>query len=224
MNAWLSRPRLMRVLGSWALVAGFSLPAFADEVVEPPIHGGGTPRATRPTGDSLDRAQGLLDAGQPEAAIQAYQVAIQADPSNVEALYRLAVAFQRLRRWSQAAATAERAFKVDNRQPDVQALWGHALLRMGRYPEAIWVLEGMVRLNSGRALAPVYYDLAQACFAMKWYDRSVDYALRHLQLADTPQGHALLARSYLAQGYKEKSLEQLQRAVQLFEAVEDKAR
>jgi tetratricopeptide (TPR) repeat protein len=210
--------RALMVLG---LVVVCCAPAYADEWVEPPSSGG---QPARRPADALERAQALFDSGQAEAAIQAYQTAIQADPSNVEALYRLGLAFQRLRRWSQAASTAERAFKVDNRHPEVQALWGHALLRMGRHPEAIWVLEGMVRLNAGRSLAPVYYDLAQACFQMKWYDRSVDYALRHLQLADTPQGHALLARSYLAQGYKDKSLSELQRSVQLYEAVEDKAR
>jgi len=210
--------RALLVLCLWG---AFSGPAAADEWVEPPSNG--VPPVRRPA-DALARAQALVDAGQHEAAILAYQTAIQADPSNVESLYRLGVVFGRLRRWSQAAATAERGFKVDNRHPEVQALWGHALLRMGRHPEAIWVLEGMVRLNAGRSLAPVYYDLAQASFQMKWYDRSVDYALRHLQLADTPQGHAVLARSYLAQGYKDKSLAELQRSVQLYEAVEDKAR
>ncbi|MEB3328161.1 MAG: tetratricopeptide repeat protein [Candidatus Sericytochromatia bacterium] len=210
-----------RVLMALGLVVACGAPAGADEWVEPPAAGR---QPVRRPADALERAQALFEAGQHEAAIQAYQTAIQADPGNVEALYRLALAFQRLRRWAQAAATAERAFKVDNRHPEAQALWGHALLRMGRYPEAIWVLEGMVRLNSGRPLAPVYYDLAQACYQMKWFDRSVDYALRHLQLADTPQGHALLARSYLAQGYKDKTLAELQRSVQLYEAVEDKAR
>ncbi|MNY46302.1 Tetratricopeptide repeat protein [compost metagenome] len=70
----------------------------------------------------------------------------------------------------------------------------------------------------------VYYDLAQACYGMKWYDRSVDYALRHLQSGETPQGHALLARTYLALGQKDKALAQLQKAVQLYENVDDMLR
>lgn len=213
------RPERHLLAALLALVApaGASAPALAEEWVEPPPK----QAAPRRPVDLFDRATQLMNEGQWEAAIKEYQIAIQADPGNVEAYYRLAGLFQRLRRWTQAASTAERAFRLDNRNPDVQALWGHALLRTGRYPEAIWVLEGMVRLNSGRPLGQVYYDLAQACFAMKWYDRSVDYSLRHLQASDTPQGHALLARTYLAQGYKDKALAELQKSVQLYENVED---
>lgn len=199
------------------LGAGTALPAAAEEWVEPPPK----PATPRRPMDLFDRATQLMNEGQWEQAIKEYQIAVQADPGNVEAYYRLGMLFARLRRWSQAANTAEKAYRLDNRNPDVQALWGHALLRNGRYPEAIWVLEGMLRLNSGRPLGQVYYDLAQACYAMKWYDRSVDYALRHNQTGETPQGHALLARTYLAQGYKDKALAEMQKSVQLYENVDD---
>jgi tetratricopeptide (TPR) repeat protein len=172
----------------------------------------------------FDRATGLINEGQFEAAIQEYMVAIQADPGNVEAHYRLGLLYQRLRRWDQAAQTAEKAFRLDPKNPDVASTWGHALLRQGRYPETIWVLEGLIRLNAGRSLHGAYYDLGQACFAMKWYDRSVDYTLRHLQAGETPQGHALLARTYLAMGQRDKALGELQRAVSLFENVDDQLR
>lgn len=216
MNHLTIRALLSTVVSLGAAIAAPSA-ALAEEWVEPP------PKQVAPRRpvDLFDRATQLMNEGQWESAIKEYQIAIQADPGNVEAYYRLAGLFQRLRRWTQAANTAEKAFRLDNRNPDVQALWGHALLRTGRYPEAIWVLEGMVRLNSGRPLGQVYYDLAQACFAMKWYDRSVDYCLRHLQASDTPQGHALLARTYLQQGYKDKALAELQKSVQLYENVED---
>jgi tetratricopeptide (TPR) repeat protein len=212
---------LRPLVAAIAAMATFpAVPALAEEWVEPPPKQQ-TPR--RPV-DLFDRATQLMNEGQWESAIKEYQIAIQADPGNVEAYYRLASLFQRLRRWSQATNTAERAFRLDNRNPDVQALWGHALLRNGRHPEAIWVLEGMLRLNSGRPLGQVYYDLAQACFAMKWYDRSVDYNLRHLQASDTPQGHALLARTYLAQGYKDKALGELHKSVQMYDIVDDMLR
>lgn len=216
MTRTLYRYALATLVGIGAF-GGSVAPAGAEEWVEPP------PRAQKPRrpADLFDRATQLMNEGQWDAAIKEYQVAIQADPGNVEAHYRLALLFQRLRRWSQAASTAERAYRLDGRNPDVQALWGHTLLRTGRYPEAIWVLEGMVRLNAGRPLGQVYYDLAQACFAMKWYDRSVDYSLRHLQAGETPQGHAMLARTYLAQGYKDKALAEMQKSVQLYENVDD---
>jgi len=193
----------------------------AEEWVETPAHKQRTPRRSV---DIFERAQKYLQEGQFEAAIKEYQIAIQADPGNVEALFRLAQVFQRLKRWPQAAATAERAYKLDNRHADVQALWGRALLRMGRFPESIWVLEGVVRLNASASLSPVYYDLSQATYSMKWYDRSVDYALRHLQLTDTPHGHAMLARAYLAQGHKDKAMHELQRSVQGYESFEDSMR
>lgn len=192
-------------------------PGRAEEAIEPPR----PINPPRRAGDIFERATLLMNEGQWEAAVQEYQIAIQADPGNVEAYYRLGLLYQRLRRWNQTSATAEKAYRLDVRNPDVQLLWGHALLRQGRYPEAIWVLEGLIRLNSGRPLQAAYYDLAQACFAMKWYDRSVDYCLRHLQASDTPQGHALLARTYMAQGYKDKALAEMQKSVQLYENVDD---
>lgn len=196
--------------------------ALAEEWIEIPRQN----PAVRPAGPNglFERAQELVNTGQFELAIQEYQIAIQSDPGNVEAYYRLALLFQRMRRWDQAASTAEKAFRLDNKNPDIQALWGHALLRIGRYPEAIWVLEGIIRLNSGRNMHAVYYDLAQACFAMKWYDRSLEYGQRHLQVGETPQGHALIARTYLALGKKDQALSALQKSVSLYENVDDMLR
>jgi predicted Zn-dependent protease len=192
-------------------------PVLAEEYIEPPKPS----VAPHRSGDVFERATDLMNQGQWEAAVQQYQIAIQADPGNVDAYYRLGLLYQRLRRWSQSASTAEKAYRLDPRNPEVQALWGHALLRQGRYPESIWVLEGLIRLNSGRALQSVYYDLAEACFAMKWYDRSVDYCVRHLQSGETPQGHALLARTYMAQGLKDKAFAEMQKSVLLYQNVDD---
>jgi tetratricopeptide (TPR) repeat protein len=194
-------------------------PAMAEEWIDTP-----TKQPVRKPVSPFDRATGLINEGQFESAIQEYMIAIQADPGNVEAHYRLGLLYQRLRRWDQAAQVAEKAYRLDNKNPDVMALWGHTLLRQGRNPESIWVLEGLIRLNAGRSMNGVYYDLAQACFGMKWYDRSVDYALRHLQSGETPQGHALLARTYLALGQKDRALGELQKAVQLYENVDDMLR
>lgn len=217
---WTCRATVL-VLQTATLVVLSGRIAGAEEWVAPPTQ---KQRTQRSPNDLFERAQRFIQEGLYDLAIKEYQIAIQADPSNVEALFRLAQLFQRLKRWPQAAATAERAYKLDNRHADVQALWGRALLRMGRYPESIWVLEGVVRLNSGRSLSKVYYDLSQAAYSMKWYDRSVDYALRHLQLTDTPHGHAMLARAYLAQGHKDKALFELQRSVLGYEAFEDSQR
>ena len=192
--------------------------AVAEEWIEP-----ARPAVRKPP-SPFERAALLINEGQFEAAIQEYMIAIQADPGNVEAHYRLGLLYQRLRRWDQAAKIAEKAYRLDGKHPDVMALWGHCLLRQGRYPESIWVLEGLIRLNSGRSMNGVYYDLGQACYGMKWYDRSVDYVLRHLQSGETPQGHALLARTYLAMGHKDKALDSLQKAVQLYENVDDMLR
>lgn len=211
--------RLSRLLLSLPLLLAVAAPAGAEEWIDNPQR---TP--VRKPISPFDRATGLINEGQFEAAIQEYMVAIQADPGNVEAHYRLGLLYQRLRRWDQAAQISEKAYRLDNKNPDVMALWGHCLLRQGRYPESIWVLEGLIRLNSGRSMNGVYYDLAQGCYGMKWYDRSVDYALRHLQSGETPQGHALLARTYLALGYKDKALGELQKAVQLYENVDDMLR
>lgn len=209
-------PRLVAA----ALLAAMTLhavPASAEEYID-------TPKPSPPphrSGDVFEKATDLMNQGQWEAAVQEYQILIQADPGNVEAYYRLGLLYQRLRRWAQCSTTTEKAYRLDVRNPEVQALWGHSLLRQGRYPETIWVLEGLIRLNSGRSLQAVYYDLAEACYAMKWYDRSVDYCQRHLQSGETPQGHALLARTYLAQGYKDRALSEMQKSVLLYQNVDD---
>lgn len=207
--------RFVLSLAAIAIVA--PAPAFAEEAIEAPK----PQNAPRRASDVFERATLLMNEGQWEAAVQEYQIAINADPGNVEAYYRLALLYQRLRRWNQCSATAEKAYRLDVRNPDVQTLWGHSMLRQGRYPETIWVLEGLIRLNAGRPLQAVFYDLAEACFAMKWYDRSVDYCLRHLQASDTPQGHSLLARTYLAQGFKDKAFAEMQRSVSLYQNVDD---
>ncbi|MFN3430975.1 MAG: tetratricopeptide repeat protein [Candidatus Sericytochromatia bacterium] len=210
--------RLLRLLLLSPLLLVVATPVAAEEWYEAP-----KPAVRKPV-SPFERATLLINEGQFEAAIQEYMIAIQADPGNVEAHYRLGLLYQRLRRWDQAAHMAEKAYRLDNKHPDVMALWGHCLLRQGRHPESIWVLEGLIRLNAGRSMNGVYYDLAQACYGMKWYDRSVDYALRHLQSGETPQGHALLARTYLALGHKDKALGELQKAVQLYENVDDMLR
>lgn len=211
-----------RLAAALGVVLAIAPAALAEEWIEIPRQ---APVQRPAMGNGLfERATDLVNAGQFDAAVQEYQIAIQSDPGNVEAYYRLALLFQRMRRWDQTASTAEKAFRLDNKNPDIQALWGHSLLRVGRYPEAIWVLEGIIRLNSGRNLHAVYYDLAQACFAMKWYDRSVEYGLRHLQVGETPQGHALLARTYLQLGQKDKALGELQKSVSMYENVDDMLR
>jgi tetratricopeptide (TPR) repeat protein len=207
--------RLFLAVGTLGALA--APPALAEEYIEPPKPS----QPPRRSGDVFEKATELMNQGQWEAAVQEYQIAIQADPGNVDAYYRLGLLYQRLRRWAQCASSAEKAYRLDPRNPEIQALWGHAMLRQGRYPETIWVLEGLIRLNSGRQLQAVYYDLAEACFAMKWYDRSVDYCQRHLQAGETPQGHALLARTFLAQGYKDKALAEMQKSVLLYQNVDD---
>ncbi|HEY9723514.1 MAG TPA: tetratricopeptide repeat protein [Oscillatoriaceae cyanobacterium] len=197
--------------------------ANAEEWIELPGSGGAQSNTQSPS-DAFHQATQLVNQGQFEEAIREFKTAIESDPGNTEAYYRLALLYQRMRRWGDAATTAEKAFRLDGRNPEIQALWGHALLREGRYPETIWVLEGLLRLNSGASMHEVYYDLAEACYAMKWYQRSVDYALRHLQEGETPEGHALLARSYLAMGYKDKAMGELQKAVSLYESVDDQLR
>lgn len=209
------------------LLAGFlaiAPAASAEEWIELPAGNGAQPTSGQTPMDAFHQATELVNHGQFDEAIREFKTAIESDPGNTEAYYRLALLYQRMRRWADAATTAEKAFRLDGRNPEIQALWGHALLREGRYPETIWVLEGLIRLNSGMSMHEVYYDLAEACFAMKWYQRSVDYALRHLQEGETPEGHALLARTYLAMGYKDKAMAELQKAVSLYESVDDQLR
>lgn len=202
---------MLRRLAAIALLAAPLLlvpaAAHAEEWFEPK-----PPRAIT----IFDRAEQLVGVGQYDAAAGELATLLEAEPTNMEAYYRLGLLYHRIQRWSEAAAIAERGYRVDGKNPEMQKLWGHALVHQGRFPEAIWVLEGIVRTRPGSSLHGVFYDLAEACYGMKWYSRSQDYANRHLQLGDTPGGRAVLARALLAQGQKDKALAELTRAVSLY--------
>lgn len=182
------------------------------------------PAAPGAAEDRFAKARAMEQAGRVEAAIGEYAMAAEADPTSLTAFRRLAVLYAKIKRWAQSADAAQQAYRLDPKDPPTQALWGHSLLRAGRHAEAIWVLEGLVRLNAGGDLRWTYYDLAGACYAMRWYERAVEYAGKHLAAGESAPGHALLARAYLALGQRDKANAALSRAVGLYEPQDDARR
>lgn len=203
-----------------ALALGAASPAAAEEWIELNPQ----PTATRVPYQGGPKAAQLLNAGQIDAAIREYEIWVEADPQNVDAHARLAELYGRQRRWDRAAKVAEAGARVDSKHPDVLTIWGHALTRLRRYPDAVYVLESLIRTNAAKSLHQPYYDLAKSCYEMKWYTRSVEYALRHLQVGPSPQGHALLARTYLRMGQKDKALAEMHKSVVRYEPFEDGVR
>lgn len=199
-----------------AIVAA-STPALAADWVD-------FPTAPGAGADRFERARSLETSGRIEAAIGEYAMAAEADPTSVTAFRKLSVLYAKLRRWTQSADAAQQAARLDPKDPATQAVWGHSLLRAGKYAESIWVLEGLVRLNAGGDLRWAYYDLASACYAMRWYDRAVEYAGKHLGAGESAQGQALLARAYLALGQKDKANAALARSVTLYDPQDDARR
>ena len=85
----------------------------------------------------LDAARMLADAGRPEKALQCYNIALQLDPGNVEALVYKGATLTELQHYDEALACFDKILK---HAPDLdEALTGKgfALLGLGRAEEAL---------------------------------------------------------------------------------------
>jgi tetratricopeptide (TPR) repeat protein len=85
----------------------------------------------------LEAARLLADAGRPEKALECYNLALQLDPGNVEALVYKGATLTELQHYDEALAIFEKILKV---APDIEEAVtgkGFALLGLGRVEEAL---------------------------------------------------------------------------------------
>jgi tetratricopeptide (TPR) repeat protein len=144
------------------------------------------------------------------------------NPTSFEDQYRLALYAFRSGGWAEAADVAQKAYLLDKNNPDNQALWGRALLRLKKLPDSIWVLERLLQQNPPRDWHDVYYDLSTACLGLRWYDKAIQYGERHVLIGETPTGRLLLSRATFAAGYKDRAYQELLKSFTLQEAIDDK--
>ncbi|MCL4503989.1 MAG: MBL fold metallo-hydrolase [Deltaproteobacteria bacterium] len=122
------------------LLPGHGVPAFSDgdaHVLNAYLE----TRKARPGEDHrqpyLDAARMLTDAGRPEKALECYNIALQLDPGNVEALIFKGTTLTELQHYDEALVCFDKVLK---HAPDIdEALTGKgfALLGLGRMEEAL---------------------------------------------------------------------------------------
>jgi putative PEP-CTERM system TPR-repeat lipoprotein len=133
-----------------------------------------------------------------EPARQAYEKAIEIEPSRVEALNNLAVlCSERLGQMDKAYELAERARKLDPKNSYVSDTLGWILFRRGEYERALLVMqEANLRLPSAESayhLGMVHYALGQEEPARQALQRATVKGGEHSWLPEAKQCLALLS-------------------------------
>jgi len=151
------------------------------------------------TSDQVHLGESLMRLGQLDAATEAFLAAEKLEPENAHALLGLAMLWGQRGDNKQAFEYAERAV---NKEPGNGAAWsskGYALVRLGRYPEAVTAMQTAVKLapdssnvwiNSGEALLR-NGNLSQAIYAL---EKAVSLA------PAATDGHLFLAQAYFSTG------------------------
>ena len=122
-----------------------------------------------------------LNARKYQAATDAYQKALAADPHNAEYLYNLGVALDGLKHYSAAAASYRTAISLKPNTRDARTNLGIDLVILKKYPEAIKILrEATVRQPNDalafHSLGDAYYNSGQNNLAAAAYSRATKLA------------------------------------------------
>jgi tetratricopeptide (TPR) repeat protein len=103
--------------------------------------------------DPLDEAQNLLDAGQPQPALNFLEKFLAAQPQHAEALVKKAVALEKLGQTDEALAYCDRAIMADGSLAIAHLHKGGLLNRLRRYDEALQCYEDALRAQDKTAKA-----------------------------------------------------------------------
>jgi tetratricopeptide (TPR) repeat protein len=133
--------------------------------------------------------------GRKEEAFAALQKAEKIDPKNTLALQSLTMYYGGRGDYGKSLDYAERALALDSAPAASWSNKGYALLKLGRYPEAVQSFETAVRLEPGFANA--WINLGEAHLRQKQIGKAITALERALTLAPTASD----ARLYLAQAF-----------------------
>jgi len=143
----------------------------------------------------LDEAWRLHRSGEHDKAERLYRDVLRADPSNYEALHRLAFLHGQRGRWEDAQSVMARAIEINPRAPDALFLRGSALQKLERHEEAVVCFSGALALNP--ALVEARLNRAASLYRLRRYEEAGDDYNRILELApDYPfcRGNRLFCR------------------------------
>lgn len=121
--------------------------------LEGPATMAGTSAVRAAVGDTLLRARALLQRREIAAAQRLYQGVLMLDPDNVEALHLLGVAFLRAGDPKQAEPLIVRSLQLGLARAWNVANHGAVLVALGRYTEALAVLDKALQLDANCASA-----------------------------------------------------------------------
>lgn len=155
-----------------------------------------------------------MEAGKYEESLQKFHSASKSDPGDSEAFYCGGAALNRLGRFDQALPLLERAAAMGFRGIGLSFDTGWALLRLGRWTDAVAQLEQFERLVPGRAKTSEF--LGQAYLGLKQYDRAEAKLIETIQRDADVKPTALLHLAMLERERKnpaaaERYLETLQK-------------
>jgi tetratricopeptide (TPR) repeat protein len=226
-------------IGSVALLFAvlFALPSQAQnseqlEVGPPPLHRvappepGATPEELEARGDELRIQKNYLD------ALDYYQAAFSATPSNVALFRKIGVCQLMMQRYKEAKKSFERAIRSDHKDAVAYNNLGVVYYVVRNYNAAVKNYEKAIQYDDG---APSYYNnLGAAYFCKKQFDKAVQNYAKAVDLdpdifertshagvmaqLPSPEDRAhydyVLAKLYARTGVPDRSLHYLKKAME----------
>lgn len=158
---------------------------------------------TQPAQTDLAGAQALLQAGQPQAALNAYDAALGRDPTLADAHAGKAAALLELGKLPEAQRAIDAALRLQADRPAYHFIAARLHIAQGRFPEARSAADRAAQLAPAKA-GLFYADLAAALAAAKSpaAEPLIEPALQAAAAAEPPSPWALfeLGQSLIAAG------------------------
>lgn len=164
---------------------------------------------------SMRVGQSMLQEGRPTQALAELIKANDLDPNNPEIRNVLGIAYMEKGMFSQAINQFEKALFLNPNYVEVHNNMGTALLRDGRVKEAI--KEFNAALENPMYPTPhfVQYNLGQAYFALKEFDKAREHYLEAIKLSpDYSLAYHGLGLAWKATNHMEEAAEALKKAIE----------
>jgi len=126
-----------------------------------------------------------------EGAVRSWQRASELEPNDADSLVGLAAYSCAMGRLDGTAAAFEHALESDPHNPQLRDFYGHQLLRLRRYDEA--VVQFRQVLNSEPAFRSSLNGLWRAFHFKRMFDEASGYAAQYFAASGYPEPFALLA-------------------------------
>lgn len=150
-----------------------------------------TPTPTRSPESFITDAENLLKEGKTQQAIQAYELAIQANPKNGTLFLTLARLQMSLGKYQEALTNAENALLLNPNNSMAHAVRGYALGLQEEYLNAVAALKRAIELEPNNAIAYAYYAEVLALQAqaglgdLGTMDKAIDASRKAMELDPT---------------------------------------